>query len=79
MEIANNILKHYLRNCYFIVGTACAGKSTMCKMLAEKHNMLHCEENYNMDVILSVADEDIQPNISYFNRMSSWRALRSPS
>ena len=35
MEIQNNVLKHYLRNCYFINGTAYAGKSTMCKMLAE--------------------------------------------
>lgn len=35
MEIADNILKHYLRNCYFINGTAYAGKSTMCALLAE--------------------------------------------
>ena len=33
MHIENNILKHYLRNCYFITGTAYAGKSTMCAML----------------------------------------------
>ena len=27
MHIENNILKHYLRNCYFITGTAYAGKA----------------------------------------------------
>ena len=48
MHIENNILKHYLRNCYFITGTAYAGKSTMCAMLAEKYDMLHYSENYGI-------------------------------
>ena len=30
MKIQDNILKFYLKNCYFITGTAYAGKSTMC-------------------------------------------------
>ena len=34
MKIRNNILKYYLKNCIFINGTAYAGKSIMCKMLA---------------------------------------------
>ena len=33
----NNIIKNLLKNVYFINGTAYAGKSTMVKMLAEKH------------------------------------------
>ena len=41
MEIADNILKHYLRNCYFINGTAYAGKSTMCALLAENPARLY--------------------------------------
>ena len=36
MIIENNILKYYLRNVFFITGTAYAGKSTTVKMLAEK-------------------------------------------
>ena len=40
MFIENNILKHYLKNVYFITGTAYAGKSTMVKMLAEKYGGL---------------------------------------
>ena len=80
MEIKSNVLRHYLRNCYFINGTAYAGKSTMCKMLAEKYGMVHCEENYNMDLILSVVTPDQQPNMSYFNTKSSWQdyVSRSP-
>lgn len=77
MEIADNILNHYLRNCYFINGTACAGKSAMCSMLAEKYDMLHCEENYNMDTILSVVTPEQQPNLSYFHTKSSWREFVS--
>ena len=73
MEIANNILKHYLKNCYFISGTAFSGKSTMCQMLAEKHHMLLCEENYHMDTILSIVRPDAQPNLDYFNQKRSWQ------
>lgn len=79
MEIQNNILKHYLKNCYFITGTAYAGKSTMCAMLSQKYDMIHCEENYNMDEILSVVTQEQQPNLSYFNDDIDWRAYVSRS
>ncbi|MBT3320355.1 MAG: hypothetical protein HN948_07180 [Clostridia bacterium] len=72
MEIKNNIIKHYLRNALFINGTAYAGKSTMCKLLAEKYDLVHCEENYNSDVIFNVINEEDQPNLSYFNTKKSW-------
>ena len=75
MNIENNILKHYLKNCYFINGTAYAGKSTMCRMLAEKHNMLHCAENYNLDEIRSIATPALQPNITYMKTKPSWQAF----
>lgn len=72
MEINENILKHYLSNCYFVTGTAYAGKSTVCKALAEKYNLYHCEENYNSDTIFSVIDVKNQPNLSCFNTMKDW-------
>ena len=34
-------------NAYFINGTAYAGKSTMVKLLAERHGGIACEENYH--------------------------------
>ncbi len=73
MHIENNILKHYLRNCYFINGTAYAGKSTMCAMLAERYNMVHCIENYNLETFLSIAEPDVQPNLCYMNTKPSWQ------
>lgn len=80
MHIENNVIKYYLRNAMFITGTAYAGKSTMCKMLAEKYDLYHCEENYNSDTIFSVITEENQPNLSYFGLKSSWEEFlnRSP-
>lgn len=36
MHIEHNILRYYLRNVWFITGTAYAGKSTAVRMLAER-------------------------------------------
>ena len=72
-------MRHYLRNCYFINGTAYAGKSTMCRLLAERYGMVHCEENYNMDTILSVVTQEEQPNLNYFNTKKSWQEYVSRS
>ncbi len=76
MNIEANIIKHYLKNCYFIVGTAYAGKSTMCKGLAKEFGkefgMYHCEENYNSETIFKVIDIEKQPNLSYFKTKASW-------
>ena len=72
MNLSNSILKYYLKNCYFINGTAYAGKSTMCAMLAERYHLVHCEENYHLDTILSIANPENQPNISYVNTKPSW-------
>ena len=72
MIISNNILKTLFQNVYFLNGTACAGKSTMVKLLAEKHEGICCGENYHMD-LLSAADPVHQPNLCYFDTMSGWQ------
>lgn len=77
MEIKNNILKHYLKNCYFITGTAYAGKSTMCALLAEKYGMIHCGENYCLDDALPVVTKQDQPDLSYFKDGIDWQAYVS--
>ena len=61
MNISNNILKHYLKNVYFITGTAYAGKSTTVKMLSEKYDMIFCGENYHSAVSDVVANPENQP------------------
>lgn len=73
MNIENNILKHYLRNVYFITGTAYAGKSTTVKMLAERYGMVFCGENYHIAVSDAVATPDVQPDLCYRKRLTDWK------
>ncbi|MBQ7083132.1 MAG: hypothetical protein IJM93_06310 [Oscillospiraceae bacterium] len=80
MKIENNILKYYLKNVYFITGTAYAGKSTTVKMLAERYDMVLCGENYHSAVSDLVATPKNQPDISYLNSLTDWKdfVTRSP-
>jgi len=73
MKIANNIIRHYLKNVYFITGTAYAGKSTMVRMLAERYGMIHCGENYHSAVSDIVATPEDQPDICYLRLLKDWK------
>ena len=73
MKIENDILKHYLKNVYFITGTAYAGKSTTVKMLAERYNMVFCGENYHSKVSDAVATPDAQPDICFLKTLTDWK------
>ena len=73
MKIDNNVLKHYLKNVYFITGTSYAGKSTAVRMLAEKFDLLLCGENYHMDVSEAVATPDTHPDLCYNRSLTDWR------
>ena len=80
MKIENSILKHYLKNVYFITGTAYAGKSTTVKMLAERYGMIMCGENYHMNVSEIVATPETHPDLCYHRQLTDWREFvkRSP-
>lgn len=80
MEIQNNIIKYYLRNVYFITGTAYAGKSTMVRLLAEKYSMIFCGENYHSTVGDKIKVPENQPASCFFETMSGWQEFlnRSP-
>ena len=80
MKIENNILKYYLKNVYFITGTAYAGKSTTVKMLAERYDMISCGENYHIEVSDVVATPDVQPDLCYRKSLTDWKdfVTRSP-
>lgn len=70
--LQDNLIKKLLKNVYFINGTAYAGKSTMVKMLAEKHNGIECGENYH-EKLMYLIDVNNQPYLKYFDTMSSWQ------
>ena len=73
MKIENNVLKHYLKNVYFITGTAYAGKSTTVRMLADKYGMVCCGENYHMAVSERVATPETHPDLCYNKSLTDWR------
>ena len=58
-------------NVYFINGTAYAGKSTMVKLLAKRHNGIACEENYH-NVLLPELDPREFPNLTYTRDLADW-------
>ena len=66
-------------NCYFITGSAYAGKSTMVKLLAEKYDGILCEENYH-DALLDELDKDEFPCVTYTRDLEDWHDFirRSP-
>ena len=73
MKIENNILKHYLRNVYFITGTSYAGKSTAVRMLSERYGLVECNENYHMEVSERVATPESHPDLCYNRSLTDWR------
>lgn len=68
MQISETILKHYLKNVMFITGTACAGKSTMVKMLGENNDCIP-------DGILT---PDQYSNICYLQTYNQVAVMLSP-
>lgn len=74
--IESNLLRKLFQNVYFLNGTAYAGKSTMVRLLAEKHDGICCGENYH-DELMHLIDPIHQPNLSYFDTMSGWQEFIS--
>ena len=77
MNIANNILKHNLKNVYFLTGTAMAGKTTMARELSGKYGFVHFNDNWHEDnfkVWQSIIDEKYQKNASKRQAVTDWEA-----
>jgi len=74
MNIAENILKFNLQNVYFLVGTACGGKTTMAKEISKKYGFIHFNDNWNEEnfkIWQSIIDKNYQPN-STKRRQIDW-------
>ena len=72
-------MKLYFENAYFIIGTSYAGKSTMVKELAKKHDGIACEENYH-DNYPEELDAKEFPCLTYTRDLVDWHDFirRSP-
>ena len=66
-------------NAYFIIGTAYAGKSTMIRLLAEKHHGVLCEENWH-DSWPEQLDAEEFPGLTWLRDLRDWHDFirRSP-
>lgn len=64
MIFQDNIIKEYLRNVYFISGTACGGKTTVTKALGAKYGIpvYVIDEQFTIHQLMS--DEEHQPNMN---------------
>ncbi len=71
--------KVYFGNAYFIIGNAYAGKSTMVKELAKRHDGIVCEENYH-DNYPEELDPSEFPCLTYTRDLTDWHDFirRSP-
>ncbi|MCR5345085.1 MAG: hypothetical protein K6E46_03380 [Lachnospiraceae bacterium] len=69
----------FFENAYFIIGTSYAGKSTMVKELAKKHDGIACEENYH-DNYEGELDKREFPCLTYTRDLEDWHDFirRSP-
>ena len=65
MNIQDNVIRNALKNVYFVCGNACAGKSTIARMIADRHGF----ELYDMDARYechrAIAAPEYQPNMCY--------------
>ncbi len=59
-------------NAYFIIGNAYAGKSTMARLLAKKHNGILCGENWH-DSYQERLDPKEFPGLTYTRDLKDWR------
>ena len=64
MNIQDNILKHYLKNVYFVCGTVCGGKSTLSRALAEKHGFLLYDADARFDEHIALSAPVAQPSMN---------------
>lgn len=64
-------MKEIFKDVYFITGTSYAGKSTMVKMLSEKHGGICCGENYQ-DEVLPELDSKEFPCLTYTRDLQDW-------
>ena len=79
MDLPDNILKFYLRDVYFVSGSACGGKSTIARRLSVKHGIALYDWDERFAQHKALSDVTYQP---FMNKAwTSWeeRFSRPPS
>ena len=76
MKIANNIIRAHLRHVYFLCGGAYGGKTTMARLIEEKHGFIRYRQGDHYDEYAAIADADEQP-ASSMDRSADWHGFFS--
>ena len=77
MNIAENVLKHNLKNVYFLVGTPYGGKTTMSKELSKKYGLIHFNDNWHEDhfkIYREICEEKYQKHSTKKKNTTDWEA-----
>ena len=61
MDIGDNALRQALKNVYFISGTPCGGKSTISRLLSERHSLLLYDADERFEAHRRLSDPLLQP------------------
>lgn len=72
MRFDDKILKAYLKNAYFINGTAYAGKSTACRILSKRYDLVLVGENHRFDDDLELTTRQDHPHMNDFKTMNGF-------
>jgi len=64
MDIQKNVLKHYLRNVYFITGTPCAGKTSVSRELGRRTGYPVYDADARFDIHRGMSDPGLQPDMN---------------
>jgi hypothetical protein len=72
MNIADNIIKHHFQNIYIISGSACGGKTTASRFLADKYDMILLDWDEQFASYQALVDPRYQPAMSKRPVFISW-------
>ena len=76
MKIPDNILKDHLKNVYFLSGGAYGGKTTMAKLIEEKHGFTRYRQGDHSEEYMALATAEEQPFMST-DRSADWHGFFS--
>lgn len=64
MIFADNIIKEYLKNVYFITGTPCGGKTSVSRFMGKKYNIPVFDIDERFDEHQRISSKEFQPNMN---------------
>ena len=76
MKIADNIIRDKLKNVYFLSGGAYGGKTTMAKLIEEKHGFIRYRQGDHYDEYKEISNTEEQPVMSR-DRSADWHGYFS--